>query len=80
MTHEGSSSFAASTQISIFVNGENEVISARTITELLSEKGFLEYRGIAVALNGYVVRRCAWEQTSVGVGDKIEIVHARQGG
>jgi sulfur carrier protein len=37
-------------------------------------------RGIAVARNGEVVPRSAWDTTSVHPGDRIEIVTAAAGG
>jgi sulfur carrier protein len=37
-------------------------------------------RGIAIALNGSVVPRSAWSETTLKPGDNIEIVRAMQGG
>ncbi|MGU3643867.1 sulfur carrier protein ThiS [Microbacterium sp. C23T] len=37
-------------------------------------------RGIAVALNGTVVRRTEWHTTTVHDGDAVEILTAMQGG
>jgi sulfur carrier protein len=37
-------------------------------------------RGVAVAVDGEVVRRGAWEQTAVPEGAAVEIVTAVQGG
>jgi sulfur carrier protein len=37
-------------------------------------------RGVAVAVDGEVVRRGAWEQTEVPDGAAVEIVTAVQGG
>lgn len=37
-------------------------------------------QGIAIALNGQVVRKTAWAQTPLAEGDRIEIVRAMQGG
>jgi sulfur carrier protein len=44
--------------------------------------GFLaiETRGVAVALNGEVVRRGDWEVTTLSDGDVVEIVNAAAGG
>ncbi len=64
----------------IRVNGAPEPLAAVTVAELLAEKGVSERRGIAVALNGHVVLRKAWSETRLKAGDRIEIVHARQGG
>ena len=65
----------------IRVNGENEPLSAATLEALLAEKaGDTMQRGIAVALNGSVVPRAAWRDTTLRAGDSVEIVRARQGG
>ena len=36
--------------------------------------------GIAVAVNGEVVRRAAWESTPLADGDHVEVLTAVQGG
>jgi sulfur carrier protein len=36
--------------------------------------------GIAVAVNGQVVRRAAWESTPLADGDRVEVLTAVQGG
>jgi sulfur carrier protein len=38
------------------------------------------HRGIAVALNGAVVRAAEWPATSLHEGDRVEVVTAHQGG
>jgi sulfur carrier protein len=69
------------TDASIRVNGESEPLGAATLAALLEEKAVdVGQRGIAVALNGTVVPRAAWPQTTLRAGDNIEIVRARQGG
>lgn len=80
MTGNGSSHLSQTEPAVIRVNGEAEVLSAATVAELLHIKGIVEPRGIAVALNGSVVRRAAWSETRLQAGDAVEIVHARQGG
>jgi sulfur carrier protein len=66
---------------SIRVNGNEEVLAARTLAALLEEKALdVAQRGIAVALNGAVVPRADWASTPLRSGDKVEIVRARQGG
>lgn len=37
-------------------------------------------RGVAVAVNGEVVPRAAWETTTVGPEDRVEVLTASQGG
>ena len=36
--------------------------------------------GVAVAINGEVVRRAAWPDVQLAEGDEVEIVKATQGG
>jgi len=66
----------------IRINGESEPLEGReTIALLLAEKALdTGQRGIAVALNGAVVPRAVWGDTSLHDGDSVEIVRARQGG
>ncbi len=65
----------------VCVNGEDELLNAATLSELLAEKGIaLEGRGTAVAINGSVVPRADWTITLLRPGDSVEIVTARQGG
>ena len=68
-------------QHTICVNGESEPLSVATLAALLAEKALdTGQRGIAVALNGAVIPRSAWTETSLKPGDSVEIVRARQGG
>ncbi len=68
--------------ITIRVNGETkafpaEMAVARLVRELVgAEPG----PGIAVALNGEVVRRLDWANATIHDNDTIEIVRATQGG
>lgn len=65
----------------IQVNGRQEPLSAQTLAALLAEKEIApDARGIAIALNGAVVRRADWPTTQLRAGDTVEIVRARQGG
>jgi sulfur carrier protein len=70
------------TDATIRVNGVSEPLGElKTLDALLAEKAVdTRQRGIAVALNGAVVPRAAWPQTSLRSGDSVEIVRARQGG
>ena len=68
-------------EASIRVNGETEPLVVATLAALLEEKAVdTGQRGIAVALNGAIVPRAAWPQTTLRPGDSVEIVRARQGG
>ncbi len=65
----------------IRVNGQGTPLSAATLAELLVQQGIdAGGKGIAVALNGRVVRRPAWAETKLLPGDDVEIVRVRQGG
>jgi sulfur carrier protein len=66
----------------IVVNGESrEVADGLAITDLLREMELPpEQRGIAVARNGDVVLRASWSETTLHAGDRLEILHAVQGG
>jgi sulfur carrier protein len=71
----------APVQHTIRVNGESEPLAAATLSALVAEKALdTAQRGIAVALNGAVVPRAAWDATALKPGDSVEIVRARQGG
>jgi sulfur carrier protein len=71
----------AAVQAHIRVNGQDEPLAADTLAALLVEKAVdTGQRGIAVALNGAMVPRAAWAQTTLHPGDSVEIVRARQGG
>ena len=71
----------AAAEASIRVNGQDEPLIAGTLAALLEEKAVdTGQRGIAVAVNGAIVQRAAWPQTTLRPGDSIEIVRARQGG
>lgn len=63
----------------ILVNGRDDEYLAETIDVLLDRLG-VEPRGIAVALNGEVVRRAEWSSTVVPDNGSIEIVTAAAGG
>jgi sulfur carrier protein len=63
----------------ITLNGKpHELDGERTVPELLAA---LDVKGeVAVAINGEVVRRSEWAQTTVVDGDTVEIVRAVGGG
>jgi sulfur carrier protein len=66
----------------IVVNGESrEVAEGLGLTDLLRLMELPpEQRGIAVARNGDVVLRASWPDTTLVAGDRLEILHAVQGG
>lgn len=63
----------------IVVNGQDYQTQARTAAALLEELQTPDV-GIAMALDGEVVRRSQLQQTTIPEGSNIEIVRAVQGG
>jgi sulfur carrier protein len=71
----------AQTASQIWVNGQDELLGVATLAALLQEKAVdTGKRGIAVAVNGAIVPRAAWAQTTLRAGDRTEIVRVLQGG
>jgi sulfur carrier protein len=68
--------------MSVRVNGtDHDDLAGATVAELVARLGVAaEGRGCAVAVDGEVVRRGAWETTAVPDGAAVEIVTAVQGG
>ena len=63
------------------VNGVAEPLEAATVAALLAARDIApDGRGVAVALNGALVRRADWATTTLNPGDTVEIVRAMQGG
>ena len=64
----------------ILVNGDpSDIVPGTTVTELLRALEAPD-RGVAVAVDGEVVPRGAWERTSIADDAKVEVVMAVQGG
>lgn len=71
----------APTAVELWVNGERRRVPATTVRSLVVALGLDPAgRGLAVARNGEVVPRGAWETTALATDDRIEIVGAVQGG
>jgi sulfur carrier protein len=67
--------------ISVRVNGSEEVVGIMTVLELLHRRGLdPAVRGLAVAVNGAVLPRRQWESERLAAGDDIEIVRPFGGG
>jgi sulfur carrier protein len=68
----------------LLVNGEPREHAVDTIAALFrieaEETGIESPQGVAIALNGRVLRRRDWDTTPVAEGDRVEIVRAMQGG
>lgn len=63
----------------IRVNGESQEFVAESVEEML-ERLSIESRGVAVAIDGEVVRRSEWTEKRIEDGNAIEIVTAVAGG
>ena len=68
--------------MTVELNGERvEIEAAATVATAVDRLGADgERRGVAVAVDGEVIPRSAWEDTPLREGQKIEIVGAIQGG
>lgn len=68
----------------LIVNGEPREHEAGDVAALFEieaeEKALAGPHGIAIALNGRVIRKSEWAETPLSDGDRIEIVRAMQGG
>ncbi len=68
-------------EATICINGEDRRLTAATVIELLRAEGVDPgRRGVAVAVNGQVVRRSDWPSTPLSAGDAVEIVKPFAGG
>jgi sulfur carrier protein len=66
----------------VLVNGETQDLSADATLASVVESlhGRPGGRGVAIALDGEVVPRAAWDETRLSDGARVEIVAAVQGG
>ena len=63
----------------ITVNGKQLDAKDLSIEALLADLA-IETRGVAVAINGEIVRRGEWAHVTIVSGDRVEIVSAAAGG
>jgi sulfur carrier protein len=63
----------------IKLNGEYSETGSRTIAQLLRELETPSL-GVAVALNGQVVRKAEHDTATINENDEIELIRAVQGG
>lgn len=68
--------------IALVLNGEHvELDDGATATDAVAASGAPEpFQGIAVAVDGEVVPRGAWDATELHDGARIEVLQAVQGG
>ena len=67
---------------SVIVNGEpHELTAGATVEAAVRAAGVAaDGRGVAVALDGEVVPRGQWATTELRDGQRLEVLHAVQGG
>jgi sulfur carrier protein len=66
--------------IDITINGDDRRVPHGTTVDVLVAERAASPRGVAVAVNGAVVPRSAWDTTALHGGDRIELLRASQGG
>jgi len=67
--------------MTLSVNGASAPLpSPATVGGLVATITEAAGRGIAVAVNGEVVPRSAWDATDLHPGDRVEVLTAAQGG
>ena len=67
--------------MSLSVNGSPAPLpSPATVAGLVAGLAGEGARGVAVAVNGEVVPRSAWDATDLQPGDRVEVLTAAQGG
>lgn len=64
----------------IEVNGQAREVDAALAVGQLVDREVPDRRGVAVAVDGEVVPRTAWDDTALVEGAAVEIVGAVQGG
>jgi len=67
--------------VTVTVNGEALALDEPRVSALMRAQGMPPgARGMAIAINGAVVPRRAWPDTTLADGDEIEIVKLFAGG
>ena len=66
--------------MNVIVNGEPVELTDGATTAAAVQMLTSAVSGIAVAVNGAVVRRGEWESTLLADGDRVEVLTAVQGG
>jgi sulfur carrier protein len=66
--------------MTITINGQPAQLADGATTDAAVRLLTSAPRGVAVAVNGEVVPRAAWESTPLAEGDDVEVLTAVQGG
>lgn len=64
----------------ICLNNSIEITQEDNLFNLLLNKQLSDKKGIAIALNDFIVPKSKWATTSLKEGDKITIIQATAGG
>ena len=65
----------------IELNGEPvELAAGASVAQAVDSLGADSARGVAVAVDGEVVPRSAWDATALSEGQQVEVLRAVQGG
>lgn len=76
-----SSASRAGGRVNLTVNDEPRAVEpATSVAGLLTQLGFADRKGVAVALNGAVVPRASWPAQTLAEGDRVLLIRATQGG
>ena len=64
----------------LYVNDQPEQTAAPDLLLWMEEKGLVEKKAIALALNEEVIPKSQWALTPLEEGDRILVIRATQGG
>ena len=65
----------------VVLNGRDHALpEGATVEAAVAASGAPSQRGVAVAVDGEVVPRGSWTTTELREGQKVEVLHAVQGG
>ncbi len=68
------------TSVAVTLNGKQRALAPGTTVSLLLEALGRGRRGVAVAVNQEIVPRSSWCDRELHAGDRVEVLHAAQGG
>ena len=68
--------------MNVMLNGERvQLVPYATIVDVVAKVGIeADARGVAVAIDGEVLPRADWARRELREGERVEVVHAVQGG
>ncbi|MFC0182237.1 sulfur carrier protein ThiS [Pseudarcicella hirudinis] len=67
--------------MTIFVNNQPvELTGKLTIPQLLRDQQVAHLKGLAIAINDFVITKSDWEQVVFQENDQVTIIRASQGG